>query len=136
MNLKKITLLWTLTLTSLSALALTDREQQIADRLAPVGETCMAGESCSAGGVATAGGPKDPEQVYNTYCMACHMTGAADAPVLGNVDQWIPRIAKGTETLYQNAIKGMGAMPARGICMDCSDDDVMATVDYILGKSQ
>ena len=136
MNLKKITLLLALAVTSFSALALNDREQQIADRLAPVGETCMAGESCSAGGAQTAGGPKDPEQVYNTYCMACHMTGASNAPILGNVDQWASRLEKGTETLYQNAINGIGAMPALGICMDCSDEDIIATVDYILEKSK
>jgi len=125
-----------LAVTSLSALALTDREQQIVDRLAPVGETCMAGESCSASSAATAGGPKDPEQVYNTYCMACHMTGASDAPILGNVDHWAPRIANGIDSLYQNAINGIGAMPPRGICTDCSDEDLQATVDYILSKSQ
>lgn len=136
MNLKKITLLLALAIISLSALALNDREQAIADRLAPVGETCMAGEACAAGGAATAGGPKDPEQVYNTYCMACHMTGASDAPILGNVDQWTPRIANGMDAMYSNAINGIGAMPPRGICMDCSDEDIQATVDYIVERSQ
>lgn len=135
MNVKKIFLLLALAITSLSALALSDREQQVADRLAPVGETCLAGEPCSAGGVVAAG-PKDPEEVYNTYCMACHMTGASNAPILGNVDQWAPRIAKGVDVLYENAINGIGAMPAMGVCMDCSNDDIIATVDYILEKSK
>lgn len=135
MNLKKITLLLALAVTSLSALALNDREQAIADRLAPVGGICMAGEACAAGGAATEG-PKDPEQVYNTFCMACHMTGASNAPILGNVEQWAPRITNGMDTMYSNAINGIGAMPARGVCMDCSDEDIQATVDYIVEKSQ
>lgn len=135
MNFKNLILLLVLAVTSLSALALNDREQKIADRLAPVGTSCMAGESCSAGGVPVAG-PKDPEQVYNTFCMACHMTGAGEAPILGNVEQWASRIAKGSDILYENAINGIGGMPARGVCMDCSDEDVIATVDYILSKSQ
>ena len=137
MNFRKITLLLVLAVTSLSALALSDREQAIADRLAPVGETCMAGEACAAGSGPVAAGPKDPEQVYNTYCMACHTTGAAGAPVIGNAEQWSARLDdKGLDTLYVNAINGIGGMPARGICMDCSDEDVEATVDYILANSK
>lgn len=135
MNVKNILLLLALATTSLSALALNEREQKIADRLAPPGSVCMAGEACAAGGVPVAG-PKDPEQVYNTFCMACHMTGAGDAPILGNIEHWVSRIAKGNDMLYQNAINGIGGMPARGVCMDCSDDDIIATVDYILEKSQ
>lgn len=136
MNLNKIIILLAVTVTSLTAYALTDREQQVADRLAPVGVICMAGDPCSASGAAIAGGPKDPEQVYNTYCMACHLTGASDAPILGNIEAWAPRIAKGTEVLYQNAINGLNVMPAKGLCMDCSDEDVMAVVDYIAERSQ
>jgi cytochrome c5 len=78
----------------------------------------------------------DPETVYNTYCMACHTTGAAGAPVIGEVSDWEPRIAKGLDVLYSNAINGIGTMPAKGLCMDCSDEDIESTVDYILSQSE
>ena len=132
MNLNKITLTLALMIASITVFAASDREQQIADRLAPVGEICMLGEDC-ADGVAAAAGPQDPETVYNTYCMACHMTGAAGAPILGQADQWSPRI---TDAIYDNAINGINGMPAKGLCTDCSDDDIIATVDYILENSK
>ena len=133
MNLNKITLTLTLLIASLTVFAASDREQQIADRLAPVGETCMVGDDCSGGSVASSEGPKDPETVYNTYCMACHMTGASGAPILGQADQWAPRI---TDAIYDNAINGLNAMPPKGLCMDCSEEDIIATVDYILENSK
>ena len=134
MNVNKLILMLALA-ASFSVSALTDREQQTADRLMPVGQTCMAGEACSYG-TATAVSARDPEQIYNTYCVACHMTGATNAPITGSVADWAPRIAKGTEVLYNNAIDGIGLMPVKGLCGDCSDDEVIATVDYILDKSQ
>lgn len=136
MNLRNTTILLVLAVASLSATALTDREQQITDRLAPIGEVCMAGDACSAGAASAAAGPKDPEQVYNTYCMACHMTGASEAPIMGDVPAWADRIAKGADVLYENAINSIGLMPAKGLCMDCTDEDVIAAVDYILERSK
>ena len=135
MKFKKTFLLLVTAILSLSAFALTDREQRIADRLLPIGQLCMAGEDCAEGEVASAG-PKNPEDVYNTFCMACHLTGATESPILGDIEAWAPRIAKGTDVLYQNAINGFNLMPVKGLCMDCSDDDIIATVDYILERSQ
>ena len=43
---------------------------------------------------------------------------------------------KGIETVYSNAINGINGMPARGTCMDCSDDEVIAAIDYILDNSK
>ena len=122
--------------TLFSGLSFAALEDDIRERLQPAGEVCLMGESC-ADGVAMAGGdsgPKDPEQVYQTYCFACHGTGANNAPVLGNAEQWSARIDKGVDALYESAINGFnnGAMPAKGLCMDCSEDDLHATVDYIL----
>jgi cytochrome c5 len=135
MNFRNFSLLLVLTVLSLSAIAQTAREQQIADRLSPIGESCMVGDECAAGGAAQAG-PMDPEIVYNTYCMACHTTGAAGAPIIGVAADWEPRIAQGMDMLYSHAINGIGMMPAKGLCMDCSDEDIESTVDYILSQSE
>ncbi|MBF0256590.1 MAG: cytochrome c5 family protein, partial [Gammaproteobacteria bacterium] len=75
------------------------------------------------------------ESIYNTRCMACHMTGAAGAPKLDDKANWEPRIAKGVDALYQSSINGTAkGMPPRGTCMDCSDDELKATVDFMLGQ--
>jgi len=82
------------------------------------------------------------EDVFNATCKNCHaapMAAAVMAPEIGNKDQWAPRIAKGAPALYEVAINGSKVNPAmvpRGTCPDCSDDDLKAAVDYIIGKSK
>ena len=80
--------------------------------------------------------PRSGEQVYNDSCLACHATGAAGAPKLGDAAAWAPRIAAGMATLVGNAIKGLNAMPPKGLCMSCSDAELEAAVEYIVAKSQ
>ncbi len=113
-------------------------EDEIRARLTPAGSVCVAGDAC-ASGLATAGGAggsRDAETVYQTFCMACHATGVSESPVLGNVEQWAPRLEKGIDVLYENAINGLNVMPPRGTCVDCSDDEIRATVDYMLESVQ
>jgi cytochrome c5 len=122
-----------------SGFSMAAREDDIRERLQPAGTVCVMGNSCAAG-MAVAGsgdsGPKDPQQVYQTYCFACHGTGANNSPVLGNAEQWNPRIEKGLDALYESAVNGFNnnAMPAKGLCMDCSAEDIHATVDYMLDQ--
>ncbi|WP_286875577.1 c-type cytochrome, partial [Marinimicrobium sp. UBA4509] len=61
--------------------------------------------------------------------------GVSGAPMLGSVDDWASRIEKGSETLYDHAINGFNAMPAMGLCSDCSDEEIQATVDYMVEES-
>lgn len=113
-------------------------EDEIRERLTPSGSVCVFGDECAAG-LAVAGGasgPRDGDTVYNTFCMACHATGVSEAPILGNAEQWAARVAKGADALYTSAINGLGVMPARGTCVDCSDDEMRAAVDYMLGALQ
>ena len=77
----------------------------------------------------------DAEAAYQMSCNACHGTGAAGAPMLGDSGAWEPRLDKGMEALMANVVNGVGAMPARGICMTCSDDDLQAIVDYMLAQN-
>lgn len=78
----------------------------------------------------------DGEAVFNQICMACHMTGAAGAPVRGEADQWAPRLEKGIETLYDHSINGFNAMPAKGGNPSLSDDEVKAATDYLVAPVQ
>lgn len=118
-------------------------EDEIRARLQPHGEVCVIGDPCAAGlgtgAVAGAGGgTNDPQTVYQTFCFTCHGTGVNNAPVLGNAEHWAPRLEKGIDVLYESAINGFnnGAMPPKGLCMACSDDEIKATVDHIVAQSQ
>lgn len=110
-------------------------EAEIAERIAPAGEVAMASEVVTAPAAAS-GGARSGDEIYNTKCMICHASGTAGAPILGNASDWAPRIGKGIEALYTNSISGFNGMPAKGLCMDCSDDELKATVDYMVEKSQ
>jgi cytochrome c5 len=105
-------------------------------RLTPVGDMCMSGDTCAAAPIVVASGPRSGEDIYNKSCIACHGSGAAGAPKLGDVAGWTPRIGQGIDTLYTHAIKGFNGMPAKGLCMDCSEDEIKVTVDYMVNNSQ
>lgn len=105
----------------------------IAERLKPVGDVCVEGTECdAAAGAATASsGPRSGEEVYNTFCTACHGTGAMGAPKTGDVSTWNDRLAKGFDATLANAINGINAMPPKGTCMDCSDDEIASAIKYM-----
>ena len=134
-------LIATLLAFSAGAVDLTDAQRAtIEERIKPVGESCMEGDS-SCGGVAAASassGPRSGEDVYNSACMACHSTGAAGAPKLGDAAAWAERIARGNDALYSSAINGVAGtgMMAKGGCMNCSDEETKAAVDYMVTGSQ
>jgi cytochrome c5 len=118
-----------------------DVEDQIAERIKPVGNVCVEGEPCDAATavVATAAANSEPrsgENVYNTACTACHSSGAGGAPIVGDAAAWVDRIAQGNDTLYTHAIKGINGMPAMGLCMDCSEEEIKVAVDYMVAGSQ
>ncbi len=125
---------------AVSAQQLSDSARaDIESRIAPVGESCMQGDSsCGGAAVAASSGPRSGEDVYNSACMACHTTGAGGAPVLGDVAAWADRIAKGMDVLYSagvNGVPGTG-MIAKGGCMNCSDEEIIAAVDYMIDGSK
>ncbi len=68
---------------------------------------------------------------YNKSCAACHASGAAGAPKTGDAEAWAPRLEKGAETLVASVSNGMGAMPPKGMCYDCSDEDYAALIEYM-----
>ena len=111
-------------------------EDSAAVNTAPVGKECLQGQPCAAAAVASAGGAaKTGEQVYNTACTSCHSTGAAGAPKMGDTAAWLPRFtAKGKDGLYKSVENGFNAMPAKGLCFTCSDDELKGAVDYMLSK--
>ena len=73
-------------------------------------------------------------------CMACHNSGVAGSPKIGDKDAWADRIAQGMDLLYEHAIVGFqgkaGYMPPKGGFAHLSDDDVKLAVDYMVEQSQ
>lgn len=68
---------------------------------------------------------------YKKTCAVCHGSGAAGAPKTGNGEQWAPRLEKGIDTLVEHAKNGFNAMPPKGMCFDCSDDEFKALIEYM-----
>ncbi|HSG12169.1 MAG TPA: c-type cytochrome [Gammaproteobacteria bacterium] len=122
-------------------------EEVVVANIKPVGSVYVAGESepemapaeqlaAADAAPAASAEPRSGEVVYNTKCMSCHSTGVANAPKPGDAAAWAPRIAAGRDALMANATNGLNAMPPKGLCMDCSDDELMAAIDYMVSNSQ
>lgn len=105
----------------------------IVARVEPAGKVDVEGGDTSAQADAPIQtGPTDPEKIYKKYCTICHQTGVAGAPKFKNKADWEPRIAQGIDALLQSSIKGKGGMPPKGTCMQCSDEALKATIEYML----
>ncbi len=107
-------------------------------RIAPTGSIYKNGDDVpvAIASVVETSGPRSGEDVYNSKCVACHGTGVAGAPKLGDVASWASRIVAGEESLLNNAINGINAMPPKGTCADCTNDEIAETVKYMVANSQ
>ena len=96
----------------------------------------QAAQAAAASQVAY-GGTMDGAVIYNNLCTGCHTSGAGGASTL-DPSHWTARIAQGNETLYKHAIEGFtgatGVMPAKGGNPALSDEQVKATVDWMLSQ--
>lgn len=116
------------------------RAEAIAQRVEPIGKISVGEVAKNAPAPASTAGAASSETVsgkatYESSCTACHAAGVAGAPKYGDNAAWAPRVAQGTDVLYDHAINGFkgnsGFMPARGGA-DLSDAAVKAAVDYML----
>jgi len=115
--------------------------ERIAERVAPAATPCVEGQECKDAAPVVAAAPvaaKAPsgKETYDVKCFACHGTGAAGAPKLGDKEAWAPRVAQGIDALYEHALIGFNAMPPKGACMDCSDDVIKGVVDYMVENAK
>lgn len=76
------------------------------------------------------------QQIYRQACAFCHDKGIAGAPKPGDAAAWSARLAQGMDTLYNTALRGKGAMPAKGGSPSLADADVKAAVDFIASQSR
>jgi len=125
-------------------------QQREQARIAPAGAVYAgatgAAAQAAAAAAATAaaasqvayGGTMDGSVIYNNLCTGCHTSGVGNAPTLDPA-HWTSRIAQGTETLYKHAIEGYtgpdgGIMPPKGGNPALTDEQVKATVDWMLSQ--
>jgi len=113
------------------------------ERIKPFAREAVAGADNSAmaiqatpqsGEAAALPVPKDGASLYEAVCKNCHGPGLIGAPKFGDHAAWAPRIAKGKAALYEHALKGFNAMPAKGSRTDLSDELIKAGVDYMVQK--
>lgn len=103
--------------------------EAVASRLRPVAEEGFALKDANAPKVLQNG-----QAVYTAVCAACHATGAAGAPKVGEAGAWAARIAQGYDTLVQHAVHGIRAMPAKGGNPDLDDVEVARAVAYMANQ--
>lgn len=113
----------------------------VAERTQPVGQVTIAAAVVnSLIPAANAATPAAGQQVYQSTCVACHGSGVAGAPKMGDKAAWKKRIAKGLPTLEQHAINGYkgstGYMPAKGGNSSLSDGQVKSAVQYMVAHSK
>ena len=108
------------------------------ERLQPFGKSCLEGEDCGSAAPAMgtgAGTGLSAKEVYDKFCHVCHQTGVSEAPLFAS-DQWEERVAKGADVLLENSKKGLNLMPPMGTCMDCSDEELQASIDYMISGNE
>ncbi len=103
--------------------------EAVASRIKPVAEITVA--DAGAGG----GAAKSGENIVKVACAACHATGAAGAPKIGDNAAWAKRLGLGLNGLLQSAIKGKGAMPPKGGTADLSDYELARAIVYMANQS-
>lgn len=102
---------------------------------APATAAAAPAAGAAAGASAGAAPKADPAKgkaVFEGTCVACHGTGVAGAPKVGDKAAWGPRVSQGYATLYDHALHGIRAMPAKGGNASLSEADIANAVGYLM----
>lgn len=118
-------------------------EEAVAQRIQPVAKVELAAPAPQAAPAASAAAPAPTaaaadkgKQVFEAACAACHATGVAGAPKLGDKTAWGPRLGAGVDGLTASAMKGKGAMPPKGGNASLPDADLKAAVAYMVSQAK
>lgn len=71
------------------------------------------------------------KSVFNSTCLTCHGNSVRDAPRVGDMHVWQPRLAQGLDVLIEHALDGHGRMPAKGGYSTLTDHEVSSAVAYV-----
>lgn len=78
------------------------------------------------------GAERSGEQIVKMQCVKCHEAGVGGAPRIDDRTAWAPRMSRGLDATVRSAIRGHGAMPARGGMADLSDTELRAAILFML----
>jgi len=102
------------------------------DRSATVDETTSTSDAAAITSSMRAPQPDERVmQMWSQSCALCHVDGTGGAPHVGNVDEWLPRLAQGEDALLTHTLEGLNNMPALGYCMACERDDFLAMINFM-----
>ena len=79
--------------------------------------------------------PKAGEKIVHEFCEACHAKAPVievGAPPMGVAHAWDAYKKLPMKQLLENTKRGVGAMPARGGCFECSDEQLQKAIDYMV----
>lgn len=74
-------------------------------------------------------------EIVKHYCSVCHAENPViqiGAPRIGNIQDWRPRLEKGMDELFKNTSNGLNAMPARGGCFECTDEQLLLAISILI----
>lgn len=92
---------------------------------------CDSSTAPGTGGATLNAADSTTMQIYNRSCISCHAAGSGGAPRTGDQAAWQPRIAKGMEVLIAHTMEGFNGMPPKGMCMDCTAEQMEPLIRYM-----
>ncbi|OGA18190.1 MAG: hypothetical protein A3I63_04970 [Betaproteobacteria bacterium RIFCSPLOWO2_02_FULL_66_14] len=107
----------------------TIRPEAIEARIQPVGRVEIGADT------AVSKEPRGGEDIVKQYCGACHLSGAAGAPKIGDKAAWGKLARPGLAAMLKNAIQGNGSMPPRGGVSDLSDFELARAIVAMANQS-
>ena len=111
--------------------------EAIFQRIKPVGSVeAEGGLVAAAPAGATELSANAGEERYKSTCQVCHGTGVSGAPKFRDEADWKPRMGVGIDGMLKIAIEGKGAMPPKGTCMQCSDQELKMTIEYMIPQKK
>lgn len=102
----------------------------------PAGQTQASAQAAPAAPAASAAAtPRSGSEIYQSACMACHATGVAEAPLLGDTAAWTERADEGFDALVGSVVSGKGAMPPKAGNPALTEDDIRSALSYMLKEA-
>ena len=89
--------------------------------------------SLQPAGAATFSLSADQQETFDRTCGICHGIPGTGAPAPQDHVAWAPRNAQGMEVLLDHTINGNGSMPPMGMCMECSQEEFVAFIQFMSG---
>lgn len=84
-----------------------------------------------------AGQPDEGRLIFEHFCSTCHASNPEiqlGAPRIHQKQEWKHRVSQGWEKLFEHTDLGMGAMPPRGGCFECTDLQLNSAIRYMIEK--